>query len=100
MMRSKNIILISLVVFFFIADILLLFRYASWDSGVDELLPFLGFSAIGSLAWGGVLASLGFFLEDRYTHVADYLDPVTKVIVASVACTYAYRFATFQSRRR
>ena len=50
MMRSKNIILIILVVFFFIADILLLFRYASWDSGVDELLPFLGFTLIAEAA--------------------------------------------------
>ena len=54
-MKSKNIILLSLVGFFIIADILLLNRYASWDSGLDELLPFLGFVLI---AEGVILYSL------------------------------------------
>ena len=54
-MKSKNIILLSLVGLFIIADILLLNRYASWDSGLDELLPFLGFVLI---AEGVILYSL------------------------------------------
>ncbi len=64
------------------------------------LLPFLAFSAIGSFAWGGLLATVGFMLEDRYTQVAHYLDPLTKLIVASIVCTYAYRFATFRPQQR
>lgn len=67
-------------------------------AGMD-LLPFLTFSAIGSFCWNAVLAGVGFFLEDRYAQVGHYLDPLTKVIVGSIVCTYAYRFATFQSRR-
>ncbi len=65
-----------------------------------QFLPFLMFSAIGSFAWGALLATIGFMLEERYTVVAQYLDPLTKLIVASIVCTYAYRFATFESRKR
>ncbi|CAM4109116.1 oligosaccharide repeat unit polymerase [Pedobacter westerhofensis] len=43
-MSTKNIVLISLVSLFIIADILLFSRYAAWDSTVAELLPFLGFA--------------------------------------------------------
>jgi len=45
-MKSKNVILLSLVVLFIIADILLLDRYASWDSTPGELIPYLGFTFI------------------------------------------------------
>ena len=48
-MKSKNIILLSLVVLFIIADILLLDRYASWNSKPDELIPYLGFTIIAEL---------------------------------------------------
>jgi oligosaccharide repeat unit polymerase len=54
-MKSKNIILLSLIGLFIIVDILLLNRYASWDSQLDELLPFLGFVVI---AEGAILYSL------------------------------------------
>lgn len=64
-----------------------------------QLLPFLLYSAIGSFVWGAILASVGFFLEDQYDQVAKYLDPVTKIIVGSIVCTYAYRFATFKSQQ-
>jgi oligosaccharide repeat unit polymerase len=49
-MKTKNIILLSLIGLFIIADILLFNRYASWDSQLDELLPFLGFTIIAELA--------------------------------------------------
>jgi len=54
-MKTKNIILLSLVGLFIIADILLLNRYASWDSQLDELLPFLGFTLI---AEGAIIYSM------------------------------------------
>lgn len=49
-MRTKNIILLSLIGLFIIADILLFNRYSSWDSDMGELLPFLGFSIVAEAA--------------------------------------------------
>jgi len=49
-MSSKNIILLSLSGFFILADIFLLQRYASWDSDLAELLPFLGFTLAAEVA--------------------------------------------------
>ena len=54
-MKTKNIILLSLIGLFIIADILLFNRYASWDSQLDELLPFLGFVLI---AEGAIIYSM------------------------------------------
>jgi len=45
-MKSKNILLLSLVALFTLADILLLDRYATWGSKLDELIPYLGFTLI------------------------------------------------------
>lgn len=49
-MRTKNIILVSLTGLFIIADFLLYYRYSSWESGLDELLPFMGFTLLAETA--------------------------------------------------
>jgi len=48
-MKGKNIILLILVTLFFIVDLLLVYRYASWDSGLSELAPFLGFTLLAEV---------------------------------------------------
>jgi oligosaccharide repeat unit polymerase len=53
--KTKNIILISLVIFFIVADGMLLYRYASWESSFEELMPYLGFTLA---AEGAILYSL------------------------------------------
>ncbi len=55
------------------------------------LLPFLAFSALGTLLWTGLLAGAGYLLEGQYATVADYVDPVSKVIVAGTVAAYLYR---------
>jgi len=45
-MKGKNIVFIGLLVLFIVADVLLLIRYASWDSGLWELLPFMSFTLL------------------------------------------------------
>jgi membrane protein DedA with SNARE-associated domain len=56
-----------------------------------KLLPFLLYTATGSLLWTTLLASGGYLLESRYELIADYLDPVTKIILAGLFVTYVYR---------
>jgi oligosaccharide repeat unit polymerase len=48
-MSTKNIVLLILVCFFIAADILLFSRYASWESTLDELVPFIGFAIVAEI---------------------------------------------------
>ena len=57
---------------------------------------FLLYSGIGSLAWTGVLMAAGFLLEDKYTEVAKYVDPVSKTIFGAMLAWYLYRVVTYR----
>ncbi len=57
--------------------------------------PFLAYSALGTFAWTGLLATAGYLLEHRYGQVASYLDPVSKVVLGLAVLAYLYRLATF-----
>lgn len=52
---------------------------------------FLGYSMAGSLIWTGLLAASGFVLQAQYARVADYVDPVSKGVVAMIVGGYLYR---------
>jgi membrane protein DedA with SNARE-associated domain len=58
---------------------------------------FLLFSAIGTVLWSGVLAAAGYVLESQYTRVADYMDPVSMIVVAVIVLGYLYRLATYRA---
>jgi membrane protein DedA with SNARE-associated domain len=58
---------------------------------------FLLYSGIGSLVWTGVLMAAGFLLEDKYTEVAKYVDPVSKVILGLLLAAYLYRVVTYRA---
>ena len=58
---------------------------------------FLLYSSIGSLAWTGLLMAAGFLLEDRYTEVAKYVDPVSKTILGAMLAWYLYRVVTWRA---
>lgn len=60
------------------------------------LTTFILFSAIGSLVWNTALGAAGYLLEDNYTLVAKYVDPVAKVVLVTIVLTYAYRVMTFR----
>jgi hypothetical protein len=55
----------------------------SVPAGIANMpLPkFLLYSTVGSLAWTGLLTATGYLLEDKYTQVAKYVDPVSKLIL-------------------
>lgn len=59
-----------------------------------QLLPFLAFSVAGSLIWTGALTAAGFALEANYSAVRDYVDPLSKGIVALIVAGYVYRLVT------
>lgn len=62
------------------------------------LAKFLLFSTIGSLAWTGLLMAAGFLLEDKYSQVSSYIDPVSKAIFGILLAWYLYRVATYKRR--
>ena len=57
---------------------------------------FLVWSIAGSMLWVGALVALGYLLEDQYDRVAQWLDPVSKVIVGIAVVAYLWRVVTFK----
>ena len=62
------------------------------------LAKFLLWSAIGTVVWSGLLAALGYVLESRYDQVSEWLDPVTKAILAAFVLAYLYRVLTHRKQ--
>jgi membrane protein DedA with SNARE-associated domain len=63
-----------------------------------KLLPFLVYSAVGTLIWTSILSAAGFFLETQYRKVADWVDPVSDVVLAALVLWYIYRVVAFRHR--
>lgn len=57
------------------------------------MLPFLAFTTVGSLVWTAVLLGAGYVLENQYTRVEAYVDPVSKLVVLAVVGIYLTRIA-------
>ena len=74
----------------------------SVPAGVAELprTRFLLLSGVGTALWTALLTGLGYLLEDGYAQVADWVNPVANVLVATLVVTYVYRVATFGRRQR
>jgi membrane protein DedA with SNARE-associated domain len=64
-------------------------------AGMD-MTRFLIYSALGTVLWTGLLATLGYLLGERYDQVAAWVDPVSKLVVAAIVVFYLYRVATFR----
>jgi membrane protein DedA with SNARE-associated domain len=62
------------------------------------LARFLAYTAVGTAAWTGLLAGAGFMLEDQYSAVAEYVNPVSNVIIGLIVCYYIYRVVTFEPK--
>jgi membrane protein DedA with SNARE-associated domain len=60
---------------------------------------FLIYSTLGSAIWTGALAGAGYLLESQYEAVANWLNPVTNVIIGGAVLWYLYRVFTFQPER-
>jgi membrane protein DedA with SNARE-associated domain len=62
-----------------------------------SLWRFLLFSAAGTAVWSALLAAAGYVLESGYTRVADYMDPVSMIVVAAIVLAYVYRLVTYRA---
>ena len=60
---------------------------------------FLMYSFVGSLLWTTLLASLGYMLQSQHEKVADYLNPVSDLIVLLIIGVYIYRVITFKTEK-
>lgn len=70
----------------------------SVPAGIAEmsLARFLVYSVLGTLLWNVVLASLGFKLGENYAKVGEFLDPITKAVIAIIVAVYLYRVIRFK----
>ena len=57
---------------------------------------FFGFSLIGMVVWNTILAGAGYLLADHYHLIEAWLDPLSYIVVGSVALLYLYRLATWR----
>lgn len=55
------------------------------------MASFLLWSAAGSLLWCTALTAAGYLLDSAYDRVADWIDPVSKVILGAVVLAYLWR---------
>lgn len=62
------------------------------------LWRFLVYTTIGSALWTSLLTISGYLLQSQYALVADWVDPLSKVIVALVVVIYLYRVFTWKPR--
>ena len=60
---------------------------------------FYGLTALGSAVWIGLLTITGYILEDRFSVVETWLDPVGKVIVVVVAALMLWTLWALWRRR-
>jgi len=64
-----------------------------------DLRRFILFTAVGDAIWNGMLTGAGYLLRSHYDQVADYLNPVSAVILTIVAATYVVRAAAWKRGR-
>jgi membrane protein DedA with SNARE-associated domain len=70
----------------------------SVPAGIAHLpLPtFLLYSFVGSLLWTSLLTYLGFILGNQHERVAEYLNPVSDLVILVIVAVYLYRVVTFK----
>lgn len=64
-----------------------------------SLSRFTFYSLIGTTTWTAVLAVAGYLLGKAYSDAAEWLDPISLVVMVAIVVTYVYRFATYNRRR-
>jgi membrane protein DedA with SNARE-associated domain len=76
--------------------------YVSVPAGLSHmpLLPYLGYSALGTVLWTGALAVAGFVLGDQFDQVQGVVAPITKVVLISLAVGAVIWVIRRRQRRR
>jgi membrane protein DedA with SNARE-associated domain len=65
----------------------------SVPAGITRMpaISFFAFSAVGTVVWTGLLVGSGYLLESNYERVAEWVDPLSKLVLAAIVATYLYR---------
>jgi membrane protein DedA with SNARE-associated domain len=63
-----------------------------------KLLPFLLYSAAGTILFTVLLTGAGFLLENNFELIGKYMNPVSNVVVIGLILGYIYRVLTFDRR--
>lgn len=60
--------------------------YVSVPAGLSHmpLLPYMVYSAIGTVLWTGALAVAGYLLENQFDRVQEYIAPISKIVLVSL----------------
>jgi membrane protein DedA with SNARE-associated domain len=53
-----------------------------------DILPFVLYSTIGTTLWVGFLTATGYFLGNNYERVDEYLAPVSKIVLVTLAIAF------------
>lgn len=67
---------------------------------VMPIPKFIFWTTLGSSLWTTLLTLAGFLLESQYARVAEYIDPVSKVVVITIVAVYVYRLVTYRRHQR
>lgn len=62
--------------------------------------PFLAYTILGSAIWSGLLAYLGYALEEQYKAAQAYLNPVSNAVVVLLVMYYIYRVISYRRRSK
>lgn len=62
-----------------------------------NLAVFIGYTALGSAMWSGLLAGAGYLLGANFKNVDKFLSPLSYFVLALIVALYIYRFVK-QSR--
>ncbi|MBU1305311.1 MAG: DedA family protein [Alphaproteobacteria bacterium] len=65
-----------------------------------NLVAFLLSTAIGAGLWNLIMISAGYLVQEHYELVANYIDPLTIVVLAAAATAYVYRLVTWRPAAR
>lgn len=76
----------------------------SMPAGVGQMpvVPFLLWSALGTVVWSSLLLAIGFVLESRYEEVKGVVEWITRGVVAAMVAGYlwrVWRFGRHDTRR-
>jgi len=62
------------------------------------MVGFIVYSTLGSVLWTALLAFGGYILESQYEKGSDYLDPISRAVIALIIIVYVYRLVRLKLR--
>lgn len=75
--------------------------YVSVPAGLSDmpLVPYLAYSAMGTVVWTGALAIAGYVLGERFEAVSQFIAPISKTVLIGLA-VLAVGWVLYRRRRR